>query len=215
MEIEERAEKEKQEKQHYRRLLVERGHIEYLMRVNQTNWRNDAGESSKQLLRHLYDFATISRYAGARKKAQRSLHNAWKYRPFARHMFLHDIIAKLSDRGVGEDELKGNAFLLFHRSVISLISREWRYSAQFLVSIASSHVHSDEKLQAMLYQLFVLFSVSSYPVPFASPSAGALPASVPGVHISAETLQSAAKDISFHTSKNHESYENGTSNVVF
>jgi hypothetical protein len=216
MEVEEGAEKEKQEKQHYRRIIIERAHIEYLMRVNQTNWRNDAGESAKQLLRHLYDFAAQSRYAGARKKAQRSLHNAWKYRPFARHMFLHDIIAKLSDRTVGEDELKGNAFLLFHRGIIRLISREWRYLAHFLVSIASSHVHSDEKLQAMLYQLFVLFSVSSYPVPLAAPPAPAsLPAAIPGADLSAETLRSATKDIEFHNRKNFESYQNGALYSLF
>jgi hypothetical protein len=210
MDIEEEAEKEKQEKQHYRRLLIDRANIEYLVRVNQTNWRNDVGDEGKQLLHHLYDFATsASVYAGVRKKAQGALHNAWKYRPFARHMFLHSIIAKLSDRNVGEDELKGNAFLLFNRSVIHLITREWRYLAPFLVSIASSHVHSNEKLQTLLYQLFVLFSVSSYPVPLAAPSppTSALPVAA---QLSADTLQSAAKDVEFHNRKNLESYNSGT-----
>jgi hypothetical protein len=214
MDIEEEAEKEKQEKQHYRRILIDRAHIEYLARVNQTNWHNDVGEAGKQLLHHLYDFATFaSGYAGVRKKAQGALHNAWKYRPFSRHMFLHNIIAKLSDKSVGEDELKGNAFLLFNRGVIRLISREWRYLTPFLVSIASSHVHSNEKLQALLYQLFVLYSVSSYPVPLAAPPPSAVLPPGAGFQLSADTLQRAAKEIEFHNKKNVESYNNGNPRI--
>lgn len=215
MDIEEEAEKEKQEKQHYRRILIDRAHIEYLARVNQTNWHNDVGEAGKQLLHHLYDFATFaSGYAGVRKKAQGALHNAWKYRPFSRHMFLHNIIAKLSDKSVGEDELKGNAFLLFNRGVIRLISREWRYLAPFLVSIASSHVHSNEKLQTLLYQLFVLYSVSSYPVPLAAPSPPAVLPPGAGFQLSADTLQRAAKEIEFHNKKNVESYNNALRDLL-
>lgn len=213
MEIEQEA--EKPEKRHYRRILIDRAYVQYLRRVNQTNWRNEAGEVGRQLMRIMYDFSTSgSIYSEVRKKAQRTLHNTWRYRPFARHIFLPDIISKLSDRTASEDDLKGNAFLLIHRGLIRLIAREWRYLAPFMISISSSHIHSNEKLQMLLYQLFVLFSVSSYPLPLRSLPTRSMPPGAPAeiasaIQPSQEALRGAQKDIEFHTRKNTESYEIG------
>jgi len=194
-----------------RHIFIKRAHIEYLRCLDQTNWRHDrAGESVWQLLHQLYALASSSIYEEVRQMAQRSLHNAWRLRPFAPHAFLSGTIAKLGDPRVGEDELKGTISLLLGHRALRLISRDWRYLGPFLVGIASAHVHSDEKLQALLYRLFVAFAVSVYPAPLALPPPRPLPAGLPATaQPSSDVLARAAQDAALHNTRNRESYDNG------